>query len=94
MGSAFGDNQGAGYLQIGNRNGIVISWSDTRIVAKVAEYTASGVVEVTENEQHSNSVPFKILSPVILGYGPYPYLPKNDDYCSGGKNLVRKKLDL
>ena len=75
VGSAFGDNQGAGYLQIGNRNGIVISWSDTRIVAKVAEYTASGVVEVTQNEQHSNSVPFKILSPVILGYGPIPIFP-------------------
>ncbi len=74
-GSSFGANQGSGYLQIGDRNGNIINWGDTRIVAKVAEYTASGVVEVTQNEQHSNSVPFKILSPVILGYGPIPIFP-------------------
>lgn len=70
-GTGFGATPGSGYVTIGTQSASAISsWTDTRIVATVPEYSWTGMVLVTQNDRHSNNFPFKILSPVIRGISP------------------------
>jgi hypothetical protein len=69
-GSGFGSTQGEGFIQVGDRNGQVLSWSDTKIVATVDPWARPAVVSVNQNRMNSNNIPFGISAPVIQGMTP------------------------
>ena len=69
-GNGFGAQQGSGQVWLGAANGIVQSWSDTRVVALVAAGSASGSAQVIQNGVPSNSVPFTVNTPRITDVSP------------------------
>ncbi|MGC1830933.1 MAG: IPT/TIG domain-containing protein [Candidatus Acidiferrales bacterium] len=69
-GSGFGASQNGAYVYVGSVLGIVASWSDTQIVATVAPNSTSGIVEVLQGGQQSNSVNFTVFSPTIASISP------------------------
>lgn len=94
-GTGFGATPGSGYVTIGTQSASAISsWTDTRIVATVPEYSWTGMVLVTQNDRHSNNFPFKILSPVIRGISPIRLVPgitmtiRGEEFGSAEKGFV------
>ena len=69
-GSGFGATQGTGYVYVGTALGVVSGWQDGQIVATVAPGSASGVVQVTQGGQQSNSIAFTVNSPTVTGIQP------------------------
>jgi hypothetical protein len=59
-GTGFGSSQGSGLVLLGSKPGVVVTWTDTQIVATVASGATTGFVRVLQNELWSNSVPFSI----------------------------------
>jgi hypothetical protein len=57
-GRYFGETQGNSFVSIGDRNGIVKLWTDTKIVATVDEHAHRGNVCVFRDRQYSNTTPF------------------------------------
>jgi hypothetical protein len=57
-GRDFGEIQGNSFVSIGDRNGIVKLWTDTKIVATVDEHAHRGNVCVYRDRQYSNAIPF------------------------------------
>lgn len=69
-GSGFGTSQGSGYVLVGTALGLVVSWSDTQIVATVAPGSATGMVQVFQGGLQSNGFNFTICNPAILAVSP------------------------
>ena len=69
-GSGFGASQGTGQLWLGTANAVIMTWSDTQIVAQVAAGSASGGVQVLQGGVLSNSVPFTVNSLAITSVTP------------------------
>ena len=69
-GSGFGSIQGSGQVWLGTSNGVVESWSDTQIVAIVANGSISGNAVVLQNGVMTNAVPFSVDSLHISGVKP------------------------
>jgi predicted secreted protein len=69
-GSGFGANQGSGAAWLGTAYATVVSWSDTQVVATVAQGSSSGVAQVLQNGVWSNTVPFNGLTPLISSVSP------------------------
>jgi len=59
-GSNFGAVQGTGSVQLGSTAGVVVTWSDTQIVATVAESAISGIAQVQQTGILSNAVTFTV----------------------------------
>jgi IPT/TIG domain len=59
-GTGFGSSQGSGTVQLGSVNGLVVSWSDTQIVATVAPSSLTGIARVQQNGGWSNAVVFTV----------------------------------
>ncbi len=60
-GWGFGNTQGTGSVQLGSTNGIVVSWSDTQILARVAASAVSGIARVQQGGISSNAKTFTVL---------------------------------
>jgi hypothetical protein len=60
-GSGFGNTQGTGSVQLGSANGVVVSWNDTQIVARVAASAVSGIARVQQGGISSNAMTFTVL---------------------------------
>ena len=56
-GSGFGATQGNGSVWLGTTPGVVVSWSDTQIVATVSSISRSGIAQVQLNGLSSNTSP-------------------------------------
>ena len=69
-GSGFGSTQGSGQVRLGNMSGVVVSWSDSQVVATVAAGAGSGAAQILQNGIWSNAVPFNINTPQITGVSP------------------------
>jgi hypothetical protein len=69
-GSGFGATQGSGQVWLGTANGAVQSWSDTQVVAIVANGSTSGNAQVLQGGVWSNSVPFAVNSLNVTGVTP------------------------
>jgi RHS repeat-associated protein len=69
-GSSFGSLQGGASVWIGTRPGVVVTWSDTQIVAAVAFGASSGVVQVRRDPLFSNTVAFTVFTPAISSVTP------------------------
>jgi hypothetical protein len=59
-GSGFGSSQGSGLVWLGSQPGVVVTWTDTQIVATVAQGAVTGFVRVLQSDLFSNSVPFTV----------------------------------
>jgi hypothetical protein len=57
-GQHFGEAQGDSVVYLGNLNGIVKRWTDTKIVATVDEHAHRGDVCLFRNRQYSKAIPF------------------------------------
>lgn len=66
-GQHFGETQGNSTVSLGNRYGIVKRWTDTEIVATVAEQARRGEVSVWREPLHSNAIPFTPIGLFIDG---------------------------
>jgi Big-like domain-containing protein/IPT/TIG domain-containing protein/galactose oxidase-like protein len=69
-GSGFGGSQANAYILLGSTPGVVSSWSDTQIVAVVANGSTSGTAQVEEGEVSSNSLPFTVNMATISAVSP------------------------
>ena len=69
-GSSFGSSQGNGNVWLGSTYGVVVSWSDTQVVANVASGSQSGVAQVLQGGVWSNPVNFAVITPNITSVTP------------------------
>jgi len=69
-GSGFGSSQGRGAVWLGSTPGVVLSWSDTSIIATVASGSSSGKVQIQQNGLSSNQLSFTVSTPNIVGVTP------------------------
>ena len=71
-GSGFGSLQGAGTVALGSTAGQVVSWSDTQVVATVAQSALSGIARIQQNGLLSNASYFLVQVP---GGNPVTLMP-------------------
>ncbi|HEY6946905.1 MAG TPA: IPT/TIG domain-containing protein [Candidatus Acidoferrum sp.] len=69
-GTGFGASQGSGNVWLGSTYGVVVSWSDTQIVANVASGSKSGVAQVLQGGVWSNTVNLTVSTPNITSVSP------------------------
>ena len=69
-GSGFGATQGSGKVWLGSTYGVVVSWSDTQVVATIASGAKSGTVQVLQGGVWSNSVNLTVVTPNITSVTP------------------------
>src|SRR5437016_3165961 len=69
-GTGFGAGQGSGSVWLGSTYGVVVSWSDTQIVANVASGSKSGVAQVLQGGVWSNTVNLTVSTPNITSVTP------------------------
>lgn len=69
-GSGFGAAQGTGQVWLGTLNGVVQSWTDTQVVAKVATGSASGYARILQGCVMSNAVAFTMNGLHITSISP------------------------
>jgi N-acetylneuraminic acid mutarotase len=82
-GSGFGATQGNGSVWLGSTPGVVVSWSDTQIVATVSSIAKSGIVQVQQNGLSSNAVPFNVNTATISNVSPSSGVPGTQVSISG-----------
>jgi hypothetical protein len=59
-GSGFGTTQGSGIVWLGSTTGVVLSWSDTLVVAAVAPTALTGIARIEQNGVWSKAFPFTV----------------------------------
>ena len=64
-GSNFGSSQGTGNVWLGSTYGVVVSWSDSQVVAAVASGSQTGVAQILQGGVWSNPVNFTVITPNI-----------------------------
>jgi hypothetical protein len=69
IGTNFGATQGSGSVVLGTKSGVVVSWSNTQIVATVASGAGAGEVLVTQTGI-SNGIWFSMAPPAISSVNP------------------------
>src|SRR5437867_3409253 len=70
IGSGFGATQGTGRVTLGTAYGVVVSWSDTQVVATIAPGSSSGTAQIIQGGLSSNSVNFTVITPMITSVSP------------------------
>jgi hypothetical protein len=69
-GTGFGAAQGAGHVWLGSTSGIVVSWSDTQLIALVASGATTGTAKILQAGVWSNAIPFVVITPVVTSVVP------------------------
>jgi alpha-tubulin suppressor-like RCC1 family protein len=69
-GTNFGATQGTSSLSLGTTIGIVETWTDGSITARIAAGASSGTVQVRLPDRKSNALPLTVLTPVISNATP------------------------
>lgn len=69
-GSGFGPTQGSGAVWLGTALGVIVSWSDTQVIATVSTGSSSGVAQILQSNGASNSTPFTINTATITEVSP------------------------
>ncbi len=69
-GGRFGSTQGSGSVWLGTAYGIVVSWSDTQVVASIATGSTSGVAQILQDGKLSNAINFTVNTPRIDAVDP------------------------
>jgi hypothetical protein len=81
-GSGFGATQGSGKVLLGTAYGVVVSWSDTQVVAAVNTGSTSGYAQIIQGTA-SNSTSFTVAAPAITGASPASGTPGTQVTISG-----------
>jgi len=74
-GSGFGDSQGSGFTWLGTAKGIIVSWSDTQVVATVAPGSGTGRAQVQQNGASSNLIAFTVDTATVNSVSPASAAP-------------------
>jgi hypothetical protein len=75
-GTGFGASQGSGNVWMGNTYGVVVSWSDTQVVATIASGAKTGTAQILQGGVWSNSVSFTVSSqPTLMSLAIAPQNP-------------------
>jgi hypothetical protein len=69
-GTGFGATQGSGNVWLGSSYGVVVSWSDTQVVATVASGSKSGTAQILQSGVWSDVVNFEISTPRVTSVTP------------------------
>jgi hypothetical protein len=69
-GTGFGATQGSGNVWLGSSYGVVVSWSDTQVVATVASGSKSGTAQILQGGVWSDVVNFEISTPKVTSVTP------------------------
>jgi hypothetical protein len=69
-GTGFGAAQGSGNAWLGSGYGVVVSWSDTQVVATVASGSKSGTAQILQGGVWSDPVNFVITTPKVTNVTP------------------------
>ncbi len=69
-GTGFDPTQGSGNVWLGSTYGIVVSWSDTQVVATVASGAKSGTAQILQNGVWSAPINFTVITPVVTTVTP------------------------
>src|SRR5437867_5253008 len=69
-GSGFGSSQGNGNVWLGSTYGVVVSWSDSQVVAAVASGSKTGVAQILQGGVWSNAADFTVITPNISSVTP------------------------
>src|SRR6266404_2273220 len=69
-GSGFGATQGNGFAILGTNNAVVVNWTDTSVVALVAQGSSSGTAQIIQNRISSNSLNFTVSAPSVTHVSP------------------------
>jgi hypothetical protein len=69
-GTGFGATQGSGNVWLGSSYGVVVSWSDTQVVATVASGSKSGTAQILQGGVWSDVVNFTITTPKVTNVTP------------------------
>jgi hypothetical protein len=69
-GTGFGATQGNGNVWLGNTYGVVVTWSDTQVVATIASGSKSGTAQILQGGVWSNSVNLTVVTPTITSMTP------------------------
>src|SRR5215468_4832465 len=69
-GTGFGSAQGSGNVWLGSTYGVVVSWSDTQVVATVASGAKSGTAQILQGGVWSDPVNFTVVTPVVTSVTP------------------------
>ncbi len=75
LGSGFGSSQNSGQVWLGTASGIVQNWSDTQVVAKVADGSATGIAQILQNGIFTNGGAFTVPLPHITSISPTSGIP-------------------
>jgi len=74
-GSNFGSVQGTSAVWLGSTPGVVVSWGSAQIIATVASNATTGIAQVQQGGNLSNSVAFTINTATITNVTPTSALP-------------------
>ncbi|HEV3039143.1 MAG TPA: IPT/TIG domain-containing protein [Candidatus Angelobacter sp.] len=69
-GTGFGATQGSGNVWLGSTYGVIVSWSDTQIVATVVSGAKSGTAQVLQGGVWSDVINFTVVTPSVTVVSP------------------------
>src|SRR5215468_9253810 len=69
-GTGFGSAQGSGNVWLGSTYGVVVSWSDTQVVATVASGAKSGTAQILQGGVWSDPINFTVVTPAVSSVAP------------------------
>jgi len=94
MGTGFGDSQGSGVVWLGTAKGVVVSWSDTQVIAAVATGSSSGRAQIQQSGVSSNPVDFIVDTATVNSVSPSSAAPGTQVTISGvGFSMLFKAPD-
>jgi hypothetical protein len=70
VGTGFGSTQGSGNVWLGSTYGIVVSWSNTQVVAMVAAGSKSGTAQILQGGVWSDVINFTVTTPKVTSVTP------------------------
>jgi IPT/TIG domain len=82
-GTGFGNSQGSGVVWLGTAKGVVVSWSDTQVIAAVATGSSSGRAQIQQSGMSSNPVDFIVDTATVNSVSPSSAAPGTQVTISG-----------
>src|SRR5215470_9195271 len=70
IGTGFGATQGSGNVWLGSTYGMVVSWSDTQVVATIASGAKSGTAQILQGGVWSDPINFTVVTPAVSSVAP------------------------
>ncbi|HKF21771.1 MAG TPA: IPT/TIG domain-containing protein, partial [Candidatus Angelobacter sp.] len=69
-GTGLGTTQGSGNVWLGSTYGVIVSWTDTQVVATIASGAKSGTAQILQGGVWSDPINFSVITPVVSSVTP------------------------